>query len=164
MPPPPYCARFARDDRYNAVLLFSIASPAASSLYYFWHNDPLVHQFMFGLMIILNAAAIVYKLQKRPSPMVAFLAYGSLGFFLVAFATWNVDNLCCRHLRLARGMLRPPLDVLLQLHGWWHMLSAMSAVWFMSAMMVAENRDRKLLLRFAYGLFPVLQISDVKGA
>lgn len=159
-----YCARFAREDRYNAVLLFSIASPAASSFYYYWHKDPLVHQLMFGLMITLNAAAMVYKLRRGSNQMAALLAHGSLGFFLAAFAIWNVDNLCCNHLKLARSLLRPPLNVLLQLHGWWHVLSTMSAVWFMSATTVVENRDRKLLLRFAYGGFPVLQIADFKSA
>ncbi|PVU85552.1 hypothetical protein BB559_006958 [Furculomyces boomerangus] len=43
---------------------------------------------------------------------------------LIGFLAWNLDNMCCQSLRSARKTYGAPLDVFLQMHGWWHVFTA----------------------------------------
>ncbi len=50
---------------------------------------------------------------------------------LIGYALWNVDLEFCAELRRLRERIGLPWAWLLELHGWWHVLTAVSASEFM---------------------------------
>jgi dihydroceramidase len=45
--------------------------------------------------------------------------------FLAGFVIWNVDNIFCRHLTVTKNAVLLPWSVLLEGHGWWHVLTGL---------------------------------------
>ncbi|OAA73683.1 alkaline ceramidase family protein [Cordyceps fumosorosea ARSEF 2679] len=59
-------------------------------------------------------------------------AVGALLVCVVGYAIWNVDLECCAALRRLRARVGLPWAWLLELHGWWHVLTAIGAARFMT--------------------------------
>lgn len=51
-----------------------------------------------------------------------------LSIFLGGFAIWNVDNAYCSQLRVLRKQWGLPWGILLEGHGWWHLMTGYGAV------------------------------------
>jgi hypothetical protein len=43
--------------------------------------------------------------------------------FLAGFLIWNLDNIFCHYLLTARNHMMLPWAVVLEGHGWWHILT-----------------------------------------
>lgn len=56
--------------------------------------------------------------------MWTMIAYG-LSVFLGGFAIWNVDNKYCSTLRSWRREIGLPWGILLEGHGWWHLMTGL---------------------------------------
>lgn len=50
-----------------------------------------------------------------------------LGVFLGGFAIWNLDNAFCSRFRAARREIGLPWGLLLEGHGWWHLMTGWGA-------------------------------------
>ncbi|KAI3530781.1 alkaline phytoceramidase [Colletotrichum filicis] len=50
---------------------------------------------------------------------------------IVGFTLWHIDLEYCAELRAARKSLGLPAAWLLELHGWWHIFTALGASWYM---------------------------------
>lgn len=57
------------------------------------------------------------------------IAYG-LTIFLGGFALWNVDNFYCSKLKSWRHELGLPWGILLEGHGWWHLMTGVGAYFY----------------------------------
>ncbi|KAJ2665624.1 alkaline ceramidase ydc1 [Coemansia sp. RSA 1200] len=97
--------------------------------YLFWLQNPVFHQVVFGVTAS-GAALFSYKRinNARVSSdarrvLVRLFMLGHICMFS-GFFVWNLDNIFCQRLRSYRAYLGMPLDALLQLHGWWHILTA----------------------------------------
>jgi dihydroceramidase len=69
-------------------------------------------------------------LEKRGSAMIYRLAKAGT-LLVVAFILWNIDLEMCSELRSLRKQVGLPWAWLLELHGWWHILTAVAAFEFM---------------------------------
>nr|pir hypothetical protein B7F18.50 [imported] - Neurospora crassa [Neurospora crassa] len=47
--------------------------------------------------------------------------------FVGGFFIWNMDNIFCRHLTTAKNQLQLPWSIVLEGHGWWHILTGLGA-------------------------------------
>ncbi|KJR88122.1 uncharacterized protein SPSK_07973 [Sporothrix schenckii 1099-18] len=56
----------------------------------------------------------------------------ALILLLVGYGLWNIDRELCAQLRSVRAKMGLPWAWLLELHGWWHVLTAISADMAMS--------------------------------
>lgn len=45
--------------------------------------------------------------------------------FLAGFVLWNVDNLFCHHLTASKKQMLLPWSLVLETHGWWHILTGL---------------------------------------
>lgn len=45
--------------------------------------------------------------------------------FVGGFFLWNMDNIFCHHLKTARHQIGLPWSVVLEAHGWWHILTGL---------------------------------------
>jgi dihydroceramidase len=57
------------------------------------------------------------------------IAYG-LGIFLGGFAIWNLDNIYCSKLRKWRHEIGLPWGIVLEGHGWWHVMTGIGAYYY----------------------------------
>ncbi|KAF2401182.1 dihydroceramidase [Trichodelitschia bisporula] len=57
------------------------------------------------------------------------IAYG-LSAFLGGFAVWNLDNVFCPTLRTWRRKVGLPWGILLEGHGWWHLMTGIGAYYY----------------------------------
>lgn len=59
----------------------------------------------------------------------------------MGYALWNVDMHFCEPLIGARRAVGQPLGYLLELHGWWHVLTAVGAYIFMAVVEFLTTED-----------------------
>jgi len=62
--------------------------------------------------------------------MWTMIAYG-LSVFLGGFALWNLDNIYCSKLRSWRHEIGLPWGILLEGHGWWHLMTGTGAYFYL---------------------------------
>ena len=143
--------RLAKNDRHNVLAITSVLLPSIASIIYYVYNNPIVFQALFGMLVVLGMFIMHRKAQSNKRSYT--LALHSLFFFVLAFSVWNIDNLYCDYIRSARSFLTFPLNTLLQLHGWWHVLSALSFFYYIAAGVTCEFEWIRVSLW--YGLIPV---------
>ncbi|KAF3393028.1 Alkaline ceramidase 3 [Talaromyces pinophilus] len=56
-----------------------------------------------------------------------FMVVYGLSMFLGGFAIWNLDNFFCSTLRTWRQQIGLPWGILLEGHGWWHLMTGIGA-------------------------------------
>jgi len=116
--------------------LLTSAIPAAASWFYLRYPNPVFHQITYGSMQVLSAIQVVRLFKRLPksTPEQARKReecrqhyYKGAVTFLLAFAIWNVDNLCCDHLTAFRSQHGKLVGALTQGHAWWHLLTCLGA-------------------------------------
>lgn len=68
--------------------------------------------------------------------------WGAVATLVLAFAVWNVDLERCHALRALRARLGLPWAWLLELHGWWHLLTAVGAVEYVALVRTLCGREK----------------------
>jgi dihydroceramidase len=66
------------------------------------------------------------KILKQMWSMIAI----GLGIFVGGFAIWNLDNEFCPTLRRWRRQVGLPWGILLEGHGWWHVMTGIGAYYY----------------------------------
>ncbi|KAK7532618.1 alkaline ceramidase-like protein [Phyllosticta citricarpa] len=137
----------------QALGLFLVAFAAFVTGYYHYLQDPAFHQTMYALLtaIVLFRSMYVMEVHLRPTlkakerldngpeqrrvdrrdlyilhTMWKMVAFG-LGIFLGGFAIWTLDNEYCGTLRRWRRDVGLPWGLLLEGHGWWHLMTGTGA-------------------------------------
>ncbi|KAK1968501.1 alkaline phytoceramidase [Colletotrichum sublineola] len=62
---------------------------------------------------------------------------------ILGFTLWHIDLEYCAELRAARRELGLPLAWLLELHGWWHIFTALGASWYMRLIRDLTSDDER---------------------
>ncbi|KAJ1902672.1 alkaline ceramidase ydc1, partial [Coemansia sp. IMI 209127] len=96
--------------------------------YIFWLQSPVFHQVVFAVTAF-GAGLFAYKRLNDPRVsgdarklLIRLFKLGHI-CMLSGFLVWNLDNVFCDQLRSYRSYVGMPLDTVLQLHGWWHILT-----------------------------------------
>ncbi|EAS35856.3 dihydroceramidase [Coccidioides immitis RS] len=98
-------------------------------------ENSLAHRVCFALMVIVVAARCTWLLRgvgnaAIRSEMKRLALVGSVTF-LAGFLLWLVDVFSCDDLRGIRQILGMPLGMLLELHSWWHILTAFGVYYYL---------------------------------
>ncbi|CAI4060126.1 hypothetical protein SUVZ_04G3940 [Saccharomyces uvarum] len=116
-------------------IIIAVAVTTASVLYVI-HKNVDIHQILFGVQIVVVAAAagiLTYRYVHDPLAkrnLRTSMALGA-GFFLSGYISWLLDiHLCSFWVYIRRSILALPLGVLLELHGWWHILTGMGIYFY----------------------------------
>jgi len=56
---------------------------------------------------------------------IRMLSFSGIFMFLGGFLIWNLDNTFCHHLVHTRNQIQLPWAVVLEGHGWWHILTGL---------------------------------------
>ncbi|KAJ1958538.1 alkaline ceramidase ydc1 [Dispira parvispora] len=145
------------------VLLFLYC--AFVTAVYLKSPNPVFHQVAYGLEM-LAVAVRCYQLIQQILPgayrdsLVSLIKY-STGTFLSGFILWNIDTLFCPHLQSSRRVVGSPWDVLLQFHGWWHVLTGLGCYGFVTLTMAMRlyflDKHRKYKVCYFKGILPYLR-------
>lgn len=146
---------FSRSSLFSAMLgSFLVGLSVFITFYYHYLQDPDFHQNAFALLAVVVVFRSIYvmeislrpslrkheKLQKDPElavleskrdkqilfDMWAMVILG-LAVFLGGFGIWSLDNHYCSKLRRWRQEIGLPWGILLEGHGWWHLMTGAGA-------------------------------------
>ncbi|KAB5554877.1 ceramidase [Coniochaeta sp. 2T2.1] len=124
-------ARAPSGTRVITVAIY--AAIGTMSAIYMSSGSLLVHVSMFAAMLLLIGLRTLYLINAaHPASMQEKMGYirkfgGVCAYLVVAFFLWNIDFKYCHELRRLRTMAGLPWAWVLELHGWWHILTAVGA-------------------------------------
>lgn len=122
------------------------ASIAAISVVYVRSGNILIHSIAFIVMITFvwpRALYLVHYTGRSEEEKARCMTRFKSAFWTLAlgYALWNVDLELCLDLRALRAKLPLPLSWVLELHGWWHVLTAMGASHFIRLIRMLTDED-----------------------
>ncbi|KAK0723218.1 ceramidase [Lasiosphaeria miniovina] len=136
-----YCAAgggVQRPPRQRAAISAAVyAVVAAMAAAYVQSGKIIVHLAMFTAMVHAVWPRTVYLIFRRADGSAAernrlFRNFGvAIAWLLVGFVLWNVDLELCHGLRGWRAVVGLPWAWLLELHGWWHIMTGIGAAMYM---------------------------------
>ncbi|OCL10506.1 alkaline ceramidase family protein [Glonium stellatum] len=140
------------------------------SIYHCVKDEVVVHVVVFGAMIIavgIKTREVIRSRikershRRRVRDLERFgVACAALGYLL-----WNIDQHFCPLLTTLKRRVGLPFGMLLELHGWWHVLTAISAYIFMALVEYLTSGDGppgdKIEEKFVWPVRSVL--SDIEG-
>lgn len=124
---------------YDRIINISLATVfPLFGAFYVWTEKIIYHVIGFSVAIALIILRGIYLFYWRkpafPQHKVAeWRVRNRIALILmgVAYVIWNIDLEFCAELRKLRREIGLPWAWLLEFHGWWHVLTAMSAARFM---------------------------------
>ncbi|KAL2796588.1 alkaline ceramidase family protein [Aspergillus keveii] len=141
--------------RTSIISAWILACALAALLTFHMVTDELIlHSVCFGVMVTVIGARTMQLVKQRTAPasdsearrtiwgVVRFAAFiFNLGFYL-----WILDQWACKPLQNARSILGLPLGFVLELHGWWHIFTAIGAYLFIAVVdhLVSGEDHREL--------------------
>ena len=126
-----YCAK-QPPARVNLITAAIYSTICGMSTVYIRSGNLLVHVGMFVGMLMLIWPRTLYLILHRQDKSRLFRKAGTACAYLgFAFLVWNIDLESCQELRSLREALGLPWAWLLELHGWWHILTAIGAAVYM---------------------------------
>ncbi|GME43488.1 alkaline phytoceramidase [Neofusicoccum parvum] len=123
---------------------------AVFAAYHCWTDELLVHFLLFAGMTLAVGRKTRALIRARVGAeggkrrLSALARVGAL-CAVVGYALWNVDRHLCGRLIEVRRAVGQPWGYLLELHGWWHVLTAIGAYVFMALVefLTTEEGERE---------------------
>lgn len=106
------------------VSILTWSSTVAVSIFYVVNGNLLVHTYSFAAMLTFIWPRTLYLMKTNGQRIIWARAVVLL---VIAFVLWNIDLRKCFELRKMRNQIGLPWAFLLELHGWWHILTAVGA-------------------------------------
>ncbi|KAI3617690.1 hypothetical protein CBS9595_003599 [Malassezia furfur] len=126
--------------KHPAILSTLVAGLAVFvTVTYVLHGNPVFHQVAYACIFAFTSIHGLKTLWSKNSPLSLTPAsrvwqatarhQQAVGIvsFLTGFLIWNIDNIFCGTLRVSREIVGYPWALLLEGHGWWHILTCYGA-------------------------------------
>ncbi|KAJ1658968.1 alkaline ceramidase ydc1 [Dispira simplex] len=159
--------------RYGVKLPLGLAAYSGLvTAIYLYNRDPVFHQVSYALEVVVIVVRNAYLLSHIPAQepgesgpctrqVLRRLYMQGAAAFLLGFILWNVDNIMCTQLRTMRAQLAPPFDILLQFHGWWHILTGLGCYYCILTTqymrIVFLNKLHQFELAYMLGIIPYVR-------
>lgn len=121
----------------KAITTVLISVVVGVSAVYYQKKDILIHLVAFALMETLIWPRILYLIyfHERSAADRSRLArkfWAAVGTMALAIVVWSIDLELCYPLRDFRGVVGSPWAFLFELHGWWHIFTAIGGSKFIA--------------------------------
>ncbi|WFD32646.1 hypothetical protein MSPP1_003695 [Malassezia sp. CBS 17886] len=159
--------------RLNPYVLPAVigATVVFVSATYVWNKNPVFHQVAYALIFAYSSINAIIAMTHPDSPFALTpaarvaraharrLQLVGTGVFLLGFFVWNIDNIYCGWLRGMRDAVGYPWAVLLEGHGWWHILTCTGAYLILLAceVIVISYKEHPENISVQYGLLPYVK-------
>ncbi|KAG5928565.1 hypothetical protein E4U53_002626 [Claviceps sorghi] len=122
----------------------------ASFTVFYLQSPKIIYQviaFVFTIvLLILRTNYLLHWAQPAFAPATRrdwiVRTWKAIGLSVLAYVLWNIDLEYCAELRRIRKRLGLPWAWLFELHGWWHVLTAMGTSRFMDVAREMRREDR----------------------
>jgi len=152
---------------YAALMFTAIAVTAI----YMHIKDPTFHQVAYAALTALVLTRSIYLLHTRVEDAKArqnmwWTIMIGVGTFATGFLLWIIDNECCDFLRSVRHQIGIPWAFLLELHGWWHILTGLGVYYYIQFLLYLrlflEGTGEEFNFVWAYGFLPSVEGKGIK--
>ncbi|KAH0336396.1 alkaline phytoceramidase, partial [Aureobasidium melanogenum] len=149
---------FQRSDSYtrwfSGLLILAVIAETA---YHTIKDEQIVHELSFVLLIIMVASKTRSLIKLRvhdpqDKQMLQKATIFGAGFFASGYLLWQLDFIFCPQLTALKRKVGIPWGFLFELHGWWHILTAIGAHTFM-IMVDGLTREKVEFSQGAFGWF-----------
>lgn len=132
---PLYTTGFAPATR-KAFTVTLVSVVVAVSAVYYQRKEVIIHLVAFTVMENMIWPRILYLIYYRDrtsleKSRLARQFWSATGLMVLAIVVWLIDLEQCFPLRDIRKLVGLPWAFVFELHGWWHVLTAMAAVRYM---------------------------------
>ncbi|KAK6068748.1 alkaline ceramidase family protein [Seiridium cupressi] len=134
--------------RHIALLVSaSIWLPTSiAALIYVRSGNILIHVYIFAALVALIGSRLLYLIycqrrSEQETTMLGLRFWKGVAFLALAYTVWNIDLEICSQLRTVRQRVGLPWAWLLELHGWWHVLTAAGAAWFIELVRILCEQE-----------------------
>jgi hypothetical protein len=107
----------------NTSLLLRVPSLTYSA----YLPNPIYHQIAFAAILISSVGRLLYLTHCLPASSSKHKLINTflkgIAIFAGGFGIWNIDNIFCDQLRTIRDFLGPVLGMVVQGHGFWHLMT-----------------------------------------
>ncbi|KAG9669233.1 alkaline phytoceramidase, partial [Aureobasidium melanogenum] len=147
---------------FSSLLILAVIAETA---YHTIKDEQMVHELSFVLLIVIVAIKTrsLIKLRVRNPKVKQMLQKATLfgaGCFIFGYLLWQLDFIFCTQLTALKRAVGIPWGFLFELHGWWHILTAIGAHTFM-IMVDGLTRDK---VEFSQDAFKWFEGSTVTNA
>ncbi|KAL1960951.1 hypothetical protein VTO42DRAFT_4839 [Malbranchea cinnamomea] len=99
-------------------------------------GDSALHQVVFGSMVVtvgVKTFVLMRQLVSDRAMRSKLRKLGKAGYLtlIAAYGLWLIDVFACSYLRKLRRVVGLPLAWIFELHGWWHILTAVGVYIYM---------------------------------
>ncbi|KAK2793856.1 hypothetical protein FQN51_001013 [Onygenales sp. PD_10] len=131
-------------------------------------GDSAFHQVVFGVMVLTVGHRTVKLLgslieDRRMRGKLRRLVRGGHLTLLAAYVIWLIDVFACPSLRAIRHTIGLPWAWIFELHGWWHILTAIGVYISMIVGEFLHEENRKEVLRPEHGYWDLLRGPGLPG-
>ncbi|AGO14054.1 AaceriAGR199Wp [[Ashbya] aceris (nom. inval.)] len=151
--------------RWAAAVLAAVAA-ALTWGYLCVYTDPFLHELVYAAVTgyVVVCAGYLGRTRVRDAGarrgLAQCMAVG-VGLFVAAYGLWQLDVHCCAvWVRVRRQYLGLPLGLLLELHAWWHVLTASGVycvcVYLMYLRQLLHGREEEFQLVWRWRVLPEL--------
>ncbi|OCK76127.1 aPHC-domain-containing protein [Lepidopterella palustris CBS 459.81] len=142
----------------SRVTIYAVSTLLSCSAIHIYLDNITVHGFIFAVMV-LSAVLLAIRIVKSKNAgtdastqasgagklekyeIISRLTGAGAGLFVLAYFFWLIDVGFCRQLDNLRRQVGLPWGLLLELHGWWHVLSGIAA--YMVLVVVDLTSDKE---------------------
>ena len=121
----------------NVKVSLAVILPTFAA-FYVWTGKIIYHAtaFYFILVVLIVRGHYLFYFRQPRFPETKckgwrFRARKAVAILVLGYVLWNIDLEFCAELRSLRERVGLPWAWLLELHGWWHILTAIGASQFM---------------------------------
>ncbi|KAF8243157.1 alkaline phytoceramidase [Wilcoxina mikolae CBS 423.85] len=147
-----------------------ISAVAALTVVHPNQSDSTLHRFIFTTMVFGTATRCIMLVRRvgdvrMKSEMKQIAKIGSITY-LSGTTAWIIDELRCDDLRMLRDITGMPFGFILELHGWWHILTAFGVycylvfVEYLRHALLSERSTARSRLVWKMNIIPHLEIVD----
>ncbi|CZT24257.1 related to YPC1-Alkaline Ceramidase [Ramularia collo-cygni] len=152
----------------NTAIILGVLVPFV--IYHCVADEFMLHVILFFCMSLIVARRVKKLIREQINDAdhrAKLRSLVTLATFMAMFAyfLWNIDVHCCGTLTRWKRQLGMPLGILLEFHGYWHILTSISAYTFMAIIefLISEG-DANRANGFAWPAKDVLKMLPTKNA
>lgn len=163
---------YARSKRDTILLgIYIFVGAATLTAVYLYFKDPTIHQagyaVLTGMVLFRSLYLIVTKIDDAAvrKDMWKTVIIGIVTF-LSGYGLWMLDIHFCSTLRGARRAVGMPLGFLLELHGWWHILTGLGVYYYLVFLEYLRvcliGKQKEYVYIWDFGIFPHVNLKNDK--
>lgn len=149
----------------RTLALFTALLGGGITWYYLVNKNPIFHEIAYGLItlsVLFRSSYLAYTQVKdtSASKQMRYIAVSGAVLFLSGFGLWGIDRGQCTNLTVAKHWMGIPWGFILELHGWWHLLTGLGVAFFIVVLtqlrMHLIHQEGEFEMQYTMKIWPTL--------